>query len=168
MAIKITTQIGTDRGITDQAYVRISRYEINKYGTATYHLETFLSEDDCRKHSIDAGMYHQGSHCHNTQIGTQVSAALMVPTQSVVKQFVYEEVPVYVDDLEKPIPDTDPVEYEQVIARHELRQVEKDVVIDTQAPDLTEVIEEGFTAHGYRILREKLEGLFGADNLLDC
>jgi len=46
MALKITTQIGTDKGITSEAYVRIADYQISKYGSANFRIELFQSEAD--------------------------------------------------------------------------------------------------------------------------
>jgi hypothetical protein len=45
MAIKILTQIGTDSGITSEAYVRIHEYNISKSGAVNLQLEIYLSED---------------------------------------------------------------------------------------------------------------------------
>ena len=46
MALKITTQIGTDKGITAEAYVRITNYQLNKFGSASFQIEIFQSEAD--------------------------------------------------------------------------------------------------------------------------
>jgi hypothetical protein len=45
MALKITTQIETDKGNTSEAYIRIINYMINKYGTASFFTETFLNQE---------------------------------------------------------------------------------------------------------------------------
>jgi hypothetical protein len=44
MALKITTEIGTSKGITSEAYVRIADYRISKYKTAVFMLEIFNSQ----------------------------------------------------------------------------------------------------------------------------
>ena len=47
MAIKITSQIGTNGGITNQAYIRISSYLIDKTNSiARFNLEIFNQESD--------------------------------------------------------------------------------------------------------------------------
>ena len=47
MALKITTNIGTDRGITNEAYVRIADYNLSKnVGGANFRLEIFQSSED--------------------------------------------------------------------------------------------------------------------------
>lgn len=44
MALKITTKIGTDKGITSEAYVRISEYQVSKYGSITAKIELYQSD----------------------------------------------------------------------------------------------------------------------------
>ena len=47
MAIKVTSQIGTNGGITNQAYIRISSYLIDKTNSITrFNLEIFNQESD--------------------------------------------------------------------------------------------------------------------------
>ena len=46
MAIKITKQIGTDQGITDEAYLRIEGYEFHKQGgILTVKVSMYLNEE---------------------------------------------------------------------------------------------------------------------------
>ena len=46
MALKITTQIGTNKGITSEAYIRISKYTIDKAGYGKFNLQIFQKEED--------------------------------------------------------------------------------------------------------------------------
>ena len=46
MALKITTQIGTNKGITSEAYIRISKYTIDKAGYGKFNLQIFQMEED--------------------------------------------------------------------------------------------------------------------------
>lgn len=75
MALKITTQIGTDRGITSEAYLRISDYRISKYGRASFITELFLSQaDSVSEATIPVAMYDVVAH--NKQIGDMFMADL--------------------------------------------------------------------------------------------
>jgi hypothetical protein len=168
MAIKITTPLGTNQGITNEAYVRISSYEINKYGSATFRLELFQNEAAAKFDQVSPGMYHQGQQAMNQQIGSYLSIPLQKQVTLNQLKTVLEEKPIYVDDLDKPIPDTDPVAYEQKLVRTEHVQVERMVPVQLDEPDISQVIAEGFTVFGYRKLREKLEALFPAASLIDC
>ncbi len=46
MALKITSQIGTDKGITSEAYVRIADYQISKSGSANFRIEIYQSQSE--------------------------------------------------------------------------------------------------------------------------
>jgi len=75
MALKITTQIGTDRGITSEAYLRISDYRVSKYGRASFITELFLSqEDSVSEATIPVAMYEKVAQ--NRQIGDMFMADL--------------------------------------------------------------------------------------------
>ena len=45
MAIKINTLVGTNKGISNQTYVRISNYIISKSGFLKISLEIFMNEE---------------------------------------------------------------------------------------------------------------------------
>lgn len=72
MALKITTAIGTDKGITSEAYVRISSYTLHKAGMATFGIEIFEKESIAKENSV--GLL--GSLAKNSQIGEIISVPL--------------------------------------------------------------------------------------------
>lgn len=75
MGLKITTQIGTDKGITSEAYVRISDYQINKYGSANFRIEIFQKQSDSVSDATNpVAMYEQLAH--NRTIGDVLTVAL--------------------------------------------------------------------------------------------
>lgn len=113
MALKITTQIGTDRGITSEAYIRISNYNISKYGGVSLGIEIYMSQDSV---PTETSTINQGT-CKNTQIGELLHVSLITSPHVV---------------------------------------------------DLTPIIEQSVFAFGYGKLKEKLVGLFGAENVVDC
>lgn len=113
MALKITTQISTDRGLTSEAYVRIISYTVSKTGNVTFSLQTFLSEED-----ITPGHLMYVDTARNYQIGDSLVINLI-----------------------------DPV---------------------TMIPDFTELESVSIFAYGYAKLKEKLQGAFGSENVIDC
>jgi hypothetical protein len=75
MGLKITTQIGTDKGITSEAYVRISDYQVNKYGSANFRLEIFQKQSDSVSDAtVPVAMYEQLAH--NRIIGDVLTISL--------------------------------------------------------------------------------------------
>ena len=75
MALKITTQIGTDKGITSEAYVRIADYQVSKYGSANFRLEIYQSQDDVATPG-SATFPTNGGQARNQQIGDNLFVAL--------------------------------------------------------------------------------------------
>lgn len=71
MGLKIITPIGTDRGITEEAYLRITTYMINKNGSITLQLELFLNKEASRDITQQSPMYM--STASNQQISNNHS-----------------------------------------------------------------------------------------------
>jgi hypothetical protein len=67
MALKITTQIGTDKGITSEAYVRIADYQVSKYGSGNFRIELFQTQSDSTSNMYPTPM--GGGQARNQQIG---------------------------------------------------------------------------------------------------
>ena len=144
MALKITTQIGTDRGITNEAYIRISDYQISKpAASATFRIEIYQSQPE------EGEITGFGSSSKNQQIGDALYVSFMKPVETTVTGTRI----VYVGDTPE---DKQPVEesYTETVIVQEL--------------DLSEVEASNIFAFGYVKLKVKLQELFGAGNVVDC
>lgn len=124
MALKITTQIGTDKGITSEAYVRITDYQISKYGYANFRVELFQSKEDSTSNDLATFPNVLSGTARNQQIGESLHVSL---TKEVTEE-----------QAVKTVLDLSPLENGTVFA------------------------------FGYAKLKEKLAGLFGAENVIDC
>jgi hypothetical protein len=142
MALKITTQIGTDKGITSEAYVRISNYQLSKYGSANFQIELYQSEDDIS--SANGTLIMINSPARNQQIGESLHVQLTVQEE---RQISYPVIGV--DDEGNPLPD----------------RVE---TITVSVPDLSSAEDVDIFTFGYSHLKAKLVDLFGEDNIVDC
>lgn len=169
MALKITSQIGTDKGITSEAYVRITNYELNKYGSANFRLELFQSEDDANSSGvIPAGMIN--STARNQQIGDTLYVPLTAEVEETVT--VQRLVPVEVEYTEQ-VPgvlDSDGNTTMDTVTRTRTEMQEQDVeeIITKVVPDLSSAEGVDIFAFGYSHLKSKLVDLFGEDNVVDC
>ena len=168
MALKITTQIGTDKGITSEAYVRIADYQISKYGSANFRIELFQSQED----ATPAGSYPNmgGGIARNQQIGE----SLYVPMTKQVEETrtVQRMVPVQVE-FEEEVPgplDEEGNPTSTTVTRTRIETQEQDVeeTITKTVPDLSPAEGVDVFEFGYGHLKMKLEGLFGADKVVDC
>jgi hypothetical protein len=141
MALKITTQIGTDRGITNEAYIRISDYQISKpAASATFRIEIYQSQP------TESEVTGFGTIARNQQIGDSLYVSLMKSVERTVEGI---RITGYTE-AQEPIEES----YTQTITVQEL---------DLSGAEATNIF-----AFGYAKLKAKLQDLFGAGNVIDC
>lgn len=171
MALKITASIGTDRGITSEAYVRIADYQISKYGSANFRIELFQSQEDA---APAGGTYPSpamgGGVARNQQIGESLYVALTKQVEET--RTVQRMVPVQVEFEEQvagaPDADGNPTTTTVTRTRTEMQEQDVEETITKTVPDLSSAEGVDVFEFGYGHLKMKLEGLFGADNVVDC
>lgn len=168
MALKITAQIGTDKGITSEAYVRIADYQISKYGSANFRLELFQSEEDVASPGA-AGNYPGmgGGMARNQQIGESLYVAMtkQVSETITVKRMVPVET---TEEVVVPLATADGEPTTQTVTRHSMEEQDVEETITKTVPDLSSAEGIDVFEFGYAHLKTKLEGLFGADKVVDC
>ena len=168
MAIKITAQIGTDKGITSQAYVRIADYQISKYGSANFRLELFQSEEDVASPGAP-GIYPGmgGGMARNQQIGDSLYVAMtkQVEETITVKRMVSVET---TEEVTVPPATADGEPTTQTVTRNIMQEQDVEETITKTVPDLSSAEGIDVFEFGYAHLKTKLEGLFGADKVVDC
>ena len=161
MALKITAQIGTDKGITSEAYVRIADYQVSKYGSANFRIELFQSQADSAPSQI--GMFSTptgGGQARNQQIGDNLWVALTkeVEATRTVQRSVEVVTPATLSE--------DGAIVTPESRTWEMQDVEE--TYTTTVPDLTPLEDGTIFAFGYGKLKTKLADLFGAENVVDC
>jgi hypothetical protein len=168
MALKITTQIGTDKGITSEAYVRIADYQISKYGSANFRIELFQSQEDATAPTSYPGM--GGGVARNQQIGESLYVALTKQVEETIT--VKRMVPVQVEFEEEVVgpldSDGNPTTNTVTRTRTEMQEQDVEETITKTVPDLSSAEDVDVFEFGYGHLKTKLEGLFGAANVVDC
>jgi hypothetical protein len=161
MALKITTQIGTDKGITSEAYVRIAEYQVSKHGNANFRIELFQAQAE----SVikNGNMYPTpigGMQARNQEIGDSLWVPMTKEVEGTrtVKKNVEIVTPSVFDE-------------DGIITTPESRTWEMQDVEETHisvVPDLTPLEDSTIFEFGYAKLKDKLVGLFGAENVVDC
>lgn len=164
MALKITAQIGTNRGITNSAYLRIVNYQISKFGYLQLNTQMFLNEEQA---SVPMGQIVAGMECFNVQIQNM----LMIPLTKTLTRTVNKTVMVE-EEYEKktPIYDEDGKltgTYDTEMSTHKVPK-QMDVEEEYQVPDLSLIENQDIFSFGYAKLKEKLIETFGAENIIDC
>lgn len=164
MALKITAQIGTNRGITNSAYLRIVNYQISKFGYLQLNTQMFLNEEQAL---ISVGQIVAGMECFNVQIQNILTIPLAKTLTRTVNKIVMVE-----EEYEKKTPIYDENgkltgTYDTETSTHKVPK-QMDVEEEYQVPDLSLIENQDIFSFGYAKLKEKLIETFGAENIIDC
>ena len=168
MAIKITTSIGTDKGITSEAYVRIADYQISKYGSANFRVEIYQSQEDAP--SVTGAYGPFTGTARNQQIGESLYVSLTKQVEETIT--VKRMLPVQVE-FEESIPgepdaDGNPTTTTVTRTRTEMQEQDVEETVTKTVPDLTSAEDSNIFVFGYSHLKAKLQDLFGAEHVVDC
>lgn len=173
MALKITSQIGTDRGITSEAYVRIVDYQISKNGSANFKIELYQSQTDAPVSGTPAyiipGMGGNGP-ARNQQIGD----SLYVPMTKEVSETITTTRAVSVEfqeDVQVPGPNDEngnPTSVTRTVTSRRMEDQDVEETITKTVPDMSGAEGIDIFAFGYGKLKAKLQDLFGEANVIDC
>lgn len=172
MALKILSQIGTDRGITSEGYLRIADYTLGKNGCyASFRLQLFMTEADSVTQPLTTAPYvpaNKEARCqligeslyHSFQVETEVDTTCtrMIPTQVQKEQTSVVKDPVTGED--KTVTQTITVT-EMVEESYPCKQ-------KVVSCDFSSVQGVDIFSFGYTLLKEKMKGIFGAENVVDC
>jgi hypothetical protein len=167
MALKITTQIGTDKGITSEAYIRIADYQISKYGSANFRIEIYQSQADLTPVSGAGYPAAYGGVARNQQIGE----SLYVPMTKEVTETITVKRMVPVETTEEvsvPAAEEGGEPTTQTVTRHSMEEQDVEETITKTVPDMSGAEEIDIFAFGYGKLKAKLDELFGAEHVIDC
>ena len=167
MALKITAQIGTDKGITSEAYVRIADYQISKYGSANFRIEIYQSQADLTPASGAGYPAAYGGVARNQQIGE----SLYVPMTKEVTETITVKRMVPVETTEEvtvPATEEGGEPTTQTVTRHSMEEQDVEETITKTVPDMSGAEEIDIFAFGYGKLKAKLDELFGAEHVIDC
>jgi hypothetical protein len=162
MALKITSQIGTNRGLTSEAYIRIGSYDILKSGELQLWLQIYQNETDANQPVGETPLYKESV---SLEIGSIVKVPLLKQlTRSVTKVELIDEVQtIIVPKLENGV---------QVGTEEKeiTKKVPQEVTVEEpySIPDMSIIEGQDIFAFGYTKLREHLVMLFGEENIVDC
>jgi len=167
MALKITTQIGTDKGITSEAYIRIADYQISKYGSANFRIEIYQSQADLTPVS---GAGYPGPYSGVSR-NQQIGESLYVPMTKEVTETVTVKRMVPVETTEEvtvPATEEGGEPTTQTVTRHSMEEQDVEQEVTKTVPDMSGAEEIDIFAFGYGKLKAKLDELFGAEHVIDC
>lgn len=160
MALKVTKSIGTNRGITNEAYIRIADYQISKSGSANFRVQLYMNEAAAKE-----GNMMMGAQAQNIEIGESLNVSLMKEVEETYTytQTVQEEkevVKTYTNDAGEEVSET---VKEIVPVEKEMTGTRKSTVVDLSPLQGVDIF-----AYAYGKLKEKLISLYGATKVEDC
>lgn len=160
MALKITKSIGTNRGITSEAYIRIADYQISKSGNANFRIQLYMDEAAAKENEM-----MMGSQAQNFEIGESLNVSLMKEveeayTYNLTVQEQKDVVKTYTNEAGEEISET---VKEMVPVEKEVTEMRKSMVVDLSPLQGVDIF-----AYAYGKLKEKLISLYGASKVVDC
>ena len=168
MALKITKSIGTDKGITSEAYVRIADYQISKSGNANFRIQLYLSEADATPSNASMGPTG-GDQARNQAIGEYLSIPM-------TKEVTETKTRTMMQPVEKDVTKTrtitneagEEVSEEYTVKEYTTEEVTSEYTVTLTVPDLSSAEGIDIFAFGYARLKEKLVSIFTAAKVVDC
>lgn len=167
MALKITKSIGTDKGITNEAYVRIADYQISKNGYANFRIQLFMNAADAA--SSEPMMAMDGKIARNQEVGEYLSVQLTKEVEETLTRKVIKQVETEVTKT-RTITAEDGTETEETYTVMEMvpTEVDEEYTMTKTVPDLSSAEGVDIFAFGYSHLKAKLAAAFTAAKVVDC
>jgi hypothetical protein len=168
MALKITKSIGTDKGITNEAYVRIADYQISKSGNANFRIQLYMNEADATPASASMGPMG-GDQARNQAIGEYLSVPLTKQVEEVKTRTMMRPVETEVTRTRTVTNEAgEEVSEEYTVMEYTNEEVTEEYTITNTVPDLSSAEGVDIFAFGYSHLKAKLVSLFSAAKVEDC
>ena len=157
MAFKINKTILTDKGETNEAYVRFSRYDVQKNGDVTFFIEMFMSQREV----LDAmPTPNNPNACKNAAIGDIIYIDMKKKVKILTKNKITTEVLV----PEEKDADGNIIKLAHKTYKEEEVEEESEIAV----PDMTPLTNGTIFAFAYDKLKEKLVSLYGEENIEEC
>lgn len=161
MALRVTTPIGTDRGLIQNAYIRIGEYKVLKTGECIFDIHIYKSQEDAI--IADSSMATIGKAnertCYSLEIGKEVKIDL---GREIVKTVT----------VPKEIPMT--VKRTKTIGSHSYEVTENMITSSLhtyetkiKVPNWSALQNNNIFEFGYTVLKDRLVELYGAENVVD-
>jgi hypothetical protein len=165
MALIVNTPIGTDRGLANNAYIRINEYRVLKTGECIFDIHIYKTKQDAIIADSNVGTYGKANHltCMSLEIGKTLEINL---SREIVKEVtVPKDIPVTAT-VEKSIGVGASMKT-YTVTENRVEQRMHTYETTLKVPDWTTLEAHNIFEFGYAMLKDKLCQLYGAENVED-
>lgn len=161
MALRVTTPIGTDRGLIQNAYIRIGEYRVLKTGECIFDVHIYKNQEDAILADSNMATIGKANErtCFSLEIGKEVRIDL---GREIVKTVT----------VPKEIPMT--VKRTRTIGSHSYEVTENTITSSLhtfetkiKVPNWSALQNNNIFAFGYAVLKDRLVELYGVENIVD-
>ncbi len=161
MALRVTTPIGTDRGLIQNAYIRIGEYRVLKTGECIFDVHIYKNQEDAILADSNMATIGKANErtCFSLEIGKEVRIDL---GREIVKTVT----------VPKEIPMT--VKRTRTIGSHSYEVTENMITSSLhtfetkiKVPNWSALQNNNIFAFGYAVLKDRLVELYGVENIID-
>jgi hypothetical protein len=165
MALIINTPIGTDRGLANNAYVRINEYRVLKTGECIFDIHIYKTKEDAIVADSNVGTYGKANHltCMSLEIGKTLNINL---AREIVKEVtVPKDIPTTAT-VQKTI-GSGPTMKTYTVTENRVEQQMHTYETTLKVADWTTLEAHNIFEFGYAMLKDKLVELYGEENVVD-
>jgi hypothetical protein len=165
MALTINTPIGTDRGLANNAYVRINEYRVLKTGECIFDVHIYKTKEDAIIADSNIATYGKANHltCTSLEIGKEVRVDL---SREIVKTVTIPTETPTTAVVTKTIGSGDRMKsYTVTESSIEIKNNTFETTL--KIADWTTLENHNIFEFGYSMLKDKLVQLYGDENVID-
>jgi hypothetical protein len=165
MALTINTPIGTDRGLTNNAYVRINEYRVLKTGECIFDIHIYKSKEDAIIADSNIATYGKSNHltCMSLEIGKELRVDL---SREIVKTVTIPTETPTTAIVTKTIGSGDRMK-SYTVTENSIEMQSRTFETTLKVADWTTLENHNIFEFGYAMLKDKLVQLYGDENVID-
>lgn len=165
MALIVNTPIGTDRGLANNAYIRINEYRVVKTGECIFDIHIYKTKEEAVIADSNIGTYGKANHltCMSLEIGKEIRVDL---SREIVKTVTVPKETPTTAIVTKTIGSGDRMK-SYTVSESTIEMQNHTYETTLKVPDWTTMEAHNIFEFGYSMLKDRLVKLYGEENVVD-
>jgi hypothetical protein len=165
MALIVNTPIGTDRGLANNAYIRINEYRVVKTGECVFDIHIYKTKEEAVIADSNIGTYGKANHltCMSLEIGKEIRVDL---SREIVKTVTVPKETPTTSIVTKTIGSGDRMK-SYTVSESTIEMQNHTYETTLKVPDWTTMEAHNIFEFGYSMLKDRLVKLYGEENVVD-